>query len=80
MLVHPGHQGLGAIDRLCRKRIAVDGQCAGVVAPINARNSAEAIGKDGRKMGMDVERDALLLGGAHEAADRRGDVASTGSV
>jgi len=32
-------------------------------------------------MGMDVERDALLLdGGAHEAADRRGDVASTGSV
>ncbi len=81
MLVHPGKEGFGAIDRFRRQRIAVDGQRAGVLAPLDARNRAEPIGEDGREMGMNVERDALLLdGGAHEAADRRGDVASTGSV
>src|SRR3981189_2396161 len=77
-LAHGGH---GRIARFRRQRIAVDGQRAGVLAPLDARNSTESIGEDGREMGMDVERDALLPGGgAHGAADRRGDVASTGSV
>jgi hypothetical protein len=79
-LVHPGDERFRPIDRLGGKRVTVDGERAGIVAPRDAVDACRAILQHWREMGMDVERDALRDRRAHDAAERRGVVASTGSL
>ena len=56
MLVHPGDQRIGLVDRLCRQCVAVDGEGACLRAPAHARNARQPVLEDRRQMRVDIER------------------------
>ena len=71
MLVHPGDQSLGPIDRFGGERVAVDRHRAVGVVPADAGDAVPMpVLQDRRQMGMDIERDALPV--AFMGRDSRG--------